>query len=738
MHHRVIGVIERMFAVLAVVLGSGLAQAGPVVEADTVVYPGEPLAKTLRFNQLKSDAVIDERIELVAPSEQELQTLTTNQGMAKPVQVGFGRALPALYAQGLDLAQLNWDIVPGGQAAVLSVRSPGAAAIRLLVDVGDLPEGVELRFFKPGLDDNTLDDNTRVSAPITQAQAQQAAQSLSADDDNGLLLHAPLWSPVIAGDRIGLEIFIPASVTWDAVHIRLPLISHLVDAGYQPQLKSLAQLGRSGPCQVDVMCDNSDVPLELSDSVAKIRFTNQIGFTGLCSGILLNDMDESSMIPYFYTANHCVGDQFTASTLELFWFFQRVSCGGPDPTSVTQQNSGAQLLATGKEADYTLVQLNSSPPAGVGMSGWSTDDLHTQAGLIGIHHPSGDIKKISRGDGQGTVAVVDPGTGLGDPDKQNFIEMRWNKGVTEGGSSGSGLWAQSNGQLRLIGTLTGGFSFCAAPGEPDYYGRFDVAFPALEAFLAASNGPPPEAGARLKNISTNLHVDPSGAVAGFIVTGSTSQRFVLMGEDTAGSLLDPQLELVDYATGQVMTSNDDWRDHPTADEVVSRDREPHSERSAAFAVSLAEGVYLARLNSADGSSGRGVVSVTQVDDDPATHLLNISTNGYVDVEGAKAGFIVTDKGEQRFVIMGESEGSDGLDDPVLEVVSLDGTQRFGSNDDWRTHSTADEVVSKDRMPKSLRDAAMALTLPQGVYLAILKGKNGTSGRGLISVTEISD
>jgi hypothetical protein len=43
-----------------------------------------------------------------------------------------------------------------------------------------------------------------------------------------------------------------------------------------------------------------------------------------------------------------------------------------------------------------------------------------------------------------------------------------NHGVTEGGSSGSPIF---NDKHQIIGTLTGGGSFCTSPTSPDYYGR---------------------------------------------------------------------------------------------------------------------------------------------------------------------------------------------------------------------------------------------------------------------------
>ena len=726
---------KALFFCLLLVMGLSsyglLAQAAPVIETDTIRYPGEPIAKTLVVKRLKSAEAdrVPFIIELAAPDVAEVQALAETPSFGRLTQVGFGRALPEPYHQSLDLSQLTWTpVADGGQAAVLTVTSPSAAAIRLLLDVGELPEGTELRFFDSS-------DSSDVSEPITRAQGQQAAQSLTTDAIHGLNVYAPLWSPVIKGDSIGLEIYLPVDVVLADIRISLLLVSHLVDADYHPELKILADVGKAAPCEIDVACDNNGIPSVLVESVAKIRFSKPTGDTFLCSGTLLNDTDESSLIPYFYTANHCISDQTTASSLELFWFFQRTSCAGPDPASVTDQKGGSKLLVTNSNADYTLLQLNSAPPAGVGFSGWTTAALHDQPGFVGLHHPAGDVKKISRGKGDGIIGIYDPSQNLGDPDNPNFFVLRWEKGITEPGSSGSGVWANSNGQLRLAGTLTGGSSSCEMPIEADYYGRFDAAFPALADYLDpvdtnVQNSP------HLKNISTNLHVDQTGAIAGFIVTGTEPQRFVLMGENV-GSLENPQLELSDMLTGQQLAFNDDWQDHATASEVVERDREPNSARAAAFAVTLSQGIYLAKLSGAGSTTGRGVVSITQVDNSPNTHLLNISTNGFVDVEGTVAGFIVSgEDGGRRFVVMGE--GLDGLTDPMIEVTNINRNQSFGSNDNWRDHATADEVVSKDRAPRGELDAALALTLEQGIYLAILKGKNGATGRGLISVTEVPD
>ncbi|MCB1810307.1 MAG: hypothetical protein KDK04_01090 [Candidatus Competibacteraceae bacterium] len=244
--------------------------------------------------------------------------------------------------------------------------------------------------------------------------------------------------------------------------------------------------------------------------------------------------------------------------------------------------------------------------------------------------------------------------------------------------------------------------------------------------------PEPQLEGGLINISTNGFVDSSDMVAGFIVTGGP-KRFVVMGEN-AGSLTDPMLLLTSIDGTELFNSNDNWRDHPTANEVELVLRAPGSTLDAAFAVTLDAGVYLARLQGKNGETGAGIVSVTDIDGDFSSgRLLNISTNGQVDRAGMVAGFIVD--GPKRFVIMGENAGS--LSNPMLTLTDLSGEIVYDSNDDWQDHLTANEIAVAVRMPSSLQDAAFAVTLETGVYLVRLEGVGGSTGTGIVSVTEIS-
>ena len=104
--------------------------------------------------------------------------------------------------------------------------------------------------------------------------------------------------------------------------------------------------------------------------------------------------------------------------------------------------------------------------------------------LTAVHHPAGDWKKVSLGSMGGFSAY---GGGSGD----SHLIALWNStatGVTEGGSSGSGIFSAVGSpasEYRLRGGLHGGPSSCSATGADlrDYYSRFDRAYSFLSQYL---------------------------------------------------------------------------------------------------------------------------------------------------------------------------------------------------------------------------------------------------------------
>ena len=97
-------------------------------------------------------------------------------------------------------------------------------------------------------------------------------------------------------------------------------------------------------------------------------------------------------------------------------------------------------------------------------AGWDVSGENPDEG-VGIHHPAGDRKKISTYVNSPTnSSAYHPGAHW----RVYWTETETNHGVTEGGSSGSPLFDQNG---LIVGTLTGGASFCTSPNSPDYYGK---------------------------------------------------------------------------------------------------------------------------------------------------------------------------------------------------------------------------------------------------------------------------
>ena len=385
--------------------------------------------------------------------------------------IGFARQVAA--AQGsFNLSDLAWSQTVGGaQAAQISLTSSGAAAIRIGLVLTGVPTALEMRF-------------------KGSSGAAQVFGPYPAD-----LAHDSIyWSPVLEGETGTIELTLPAGVSPDAGTVSLPMISHLVVSGNTlRQADPLDQIGLAGACEVDVACLSSTLKQQTAsavNAVARMVLTDQ-GQTALCSGTLLND-SITSFTPYFFTANHCLDNDDNdvgasmahpaeaAATINTYWFFQTSVCGVDTASNVNfvLVAGGAKLLGRSPDYDWDLVRLNSAPPAGATFAAWNASPL-SAAGVAadGIHHPQGDLKKFSQGATQGFQTFSDG---------SSYVTMQWAQGVTEPGSSGSGLFTYNASQnyYELRGALFGGDSACGAGQQKtDVYSRMDVALPMLAQYL---------------------------------------------------------------------------------------------------------------------------------------------------------------------------------------------------------------------------------------------------------------
>ena len=411
-------------------------------------------------------------VSLGAPAASLLQkstaTATGNlEKAAEAVQIGAKRDVAATATVAGLQSQLNWQPGSGGtQLAAIAFDSATAQGVRLGVWVKSLPAGAVLRFYGA-----SGGEAVQVTSAELEAQAAQLRQS-GADDQT---VHT-YWSPDFGGTQTVLEIQVPAGADVQQVQVAVPRLSHFTQSAAQAQ-KSVDEKAGSGSCNVDLMCQPDY--LAQGRSVARMTYTREDGLSYLCTGTLLNDAT-SSKTPYFLTANHCVSTQAQASTLITDWFYHSASCGSSTVSTDTRRlTKGSTLLYSTASTDTSFVQLNEAPPAGVVYAGsYFGAALSARSGIAGVHHPSGDMEKLSVGTlkgygqcGNGTCLDTDVSSGT-------FYGVNWQQGTTEGGSSGSALFYSIGSQRYVSGQLYGGNASCREPNGTDYYGRFDVSYKA--------------------------------------------------------------------------------------------------------------------------------------------------------------------------------------------------------------------------------------------------------------------
>jgi uncharacterized repeat protein (TIGR01451 family) len=391
-----------------------------------------------------------------------------------PLQVGFGRDIPGLETADRARSALDWQrLADGSLVAALSVTSSGAASVRAALRVDEIPGNAIVRFQAPQ-DDHFFEVS---GDDINQAVARNLEAGERGPDTR------LYWSALIEGDTILVEVELAPDAAASDVRISVPRISHLVTSA----AKDFAVTAKSASCEVDATCSASQWGAQMN-AVARMIFTSG-GSTYVCTGTLLADRDTSSTIAYFLSANHCIATQTAASSLTTYWFYRSSTCNGATLGPYRQLSGGAALLHATTATDTAFLRLNNAPPTGAVYAGWfvgATPSVGTSA--TGLHHPQGDWLKISNGSVNGYLSCTAPTNGSfscngSTSSASAFYDVRWTSGITEPGSSGSGLF---RGDGLLIGQLYGGGSDCITPGT-DIYGRFDVAYnAALNQWLSPS------------------------------------------------------------------------------------------------------------------------------------------------------------------------------------------------------------------------------------------------------------
>jgi len=240
-------------------------------------------------------------------------------------------------------------------------------------------------------------------------------------------------------------------------------------------------------------------------------------------------------------------------------------------------------------------------------------------------------------------------------------------------------------------------------------------------------------------------------IEGFIVSGTDSKRVIvralgpsLTSYGVSGALADPILELHDH-TGAIIASNDNWKDTQQS-QIVATNLAPHDDHESAIVITLASGAYTAIARGVSNTSGVVLLEIYDLDPSANSRLINVSARGYVDLgDNVLIGGTILGAGNGgvNLVVaraLGPSLRSFGvqnaMQNPVLELHNQQGTL-LDSNDNWKVRSDGSsqqaDIEATTIPPTNDLESAILTTVGAASYTVVVRGKDGTSGLGLVEV-----
>jgi hypothetical protein len=238
-------------------------------------------------------------------------------------------------------------------------------------------------------------------------------------------------------------------------------------------------------------------------------------------------------------------------------------------------------------------------------------------------------------------------------------------------------------------------------------------------------------------------------IGGFIITGSTPKNVLvrgigpsLTGFGIQNVLADPVLEL--HGLGAFATiTNDNWKQKQWL-EIEATGIPPTHDLESAIMATLSPGTYTAVMRGNGDTSGVGVVEVYDLSQTMDSKLANLSTRAFVSTgdDIVIAGFLLSSGATSDRVVvrgigpsmaLGSFPVSAVLADPALELRDGNG-MLLVANNDWQDNAfQAAEIIAAGLAPTHNLEAAIAATLPPGLYTALLSGRNNGTGIGLVEV-----
>ena len=434
---------KRIIHVPAITLSLALITLGGLSSLAQISRGGKPLKSDSTPAEIEWVNLEEVQVdELLLEDEWMSLTGKKNRRIAKEVQVS------------INPSQLgNWTQLRDGTGVWrLGIRGKGAKALGIVFSRYLLAPGCRIFISDPS-------GNTVLGAFTSRNNKPSASLPVS----------------YLPGDELIIQLEVPAGVG-DFGELQIGSVRWAYMPVFEEKSAMDIYFGSSGDCNVDINCALGDDWQLIKNSVVRMLNVEK------CSGVLVNNARQDGKA-YIYTAAHCVFQNNKYQPTVFYFGYESPTCDGPDG-SISNSISGATLIATGDtlentrdsdSLDFALLELSVVPPESYKTyyAGWNRSISPAQ-NTTTIHHPSGDVKKISRDLNPPEISMhhVDYLKNEGLKPYSYWRILEWDIGTTEGGSSGSPLFDQN--QL-MIGSLTAGLADCSNSVN-DYYTRLDMAW----------------------------------------------------------------------------------------------------------------------------------------------------------------------------------------------------------------------------------------------------------------------
>lgn len=283
---------------------------------------------------------------------------------------------------------------------------------------------------------------------------------------------------IVPGETAWLECREPAAVRGQSqLHIKRVDYAYDRNAMAQAQVAGVTGFGNAEPCHLNINCPQGANWQTEKRGISRILmvFSNGLGW---CSGTTIANTSGTPE-PYVLSANHCqlIGENPDFDLWRFDFGYESADCNNPSTEPVEKSVLGCERMAFREETDFMLLRMTALPTNfNVYFNGWNRNANPGLTGSTFIHHPVGDLKKISVDQHAATVfpQQINWGGIFGiSPANSHWIVVP-DEGYFQPGSSGSPLF---NPAKLIVGQLHGGNATPAnCTVQNTYWGRFDLSW----------------------------------------------------------------------------------------------------------------------------------------------------------------------------------------------------------------------------------------------------------------------